>query len=132
MRKCFVIGPITLVLMLLCAGTLRAQPDTSRTQPPAEPKRSPVCWRPQPESHCRSYVVTELELDRPFRSPDGRLGARYGWALGAMMNRGPSDAVGVIASYADGAFRTTPFRVEGRYRRWLTGSTGLDLALGYA
>ena len=133
MRGSVAIGPMALVLLVARTSGAIAQTDTSDTPSvPAGVIRAPVCWVPGPEVRCRSYVVTEVTAELPSRSPDRRLGARFGYTLGAMINRGPSDAVGLLASVMQGPAPSGPTRVEGRYRRWLGGRTGLDLTLGYA
>ena len=126
------VGPITLVLALACTTALGAQADTSATPPAPAPKRHRVCWVPMPDSRCGGYVVTEMAFEKPFRSPDDDLVGRLGWTFGAMINAGPRDAVGVLGSWMESGRRPGVVRVDGRYRRWFSERTGLDLTLGFA
>ena len=125
------VGPIALILTLVATDALSAQADTSGTQPPPEGSLAAPCWVPRPAPRCPAYLVTELTIEKPFRAADDDLTVRYGWTLGPMINLGARNAVGVLGSWVESPYRSGPFRVEGRYRRWLTGSTGLDLTLGY-
>ena len=116
---------------LLCIPLLLAWSESARAQDSAVgPPTAPLCYRARPKPACSAFVITNFggylvlggdQLnDTPFREVAD-------WGL--MANVGTRDAVGgsVFASLDRLGFALGP---AVRYRRWLSSSASLDLALG--
>lgn len=118
------------VVLLPGSRRLEAQPDTSIVTTPVTPKRA-LCWRPRSEARCGSYLVTEFAIEKAVLSSSENFGNRFVGTIGPMINRGPREAWGLLASIStNDPDALDPLRVEGRYRKWLGSTSGLDLALG--
>ncbi len=120
-------------LPLLCIPLLLAWSEPAPAQgaqdSPANPP-APLCYRARPKPACSAFVITNFggylvlggdQLnDTPFREVAD-------WGL--MVNVGTRDALGasVFASLDRLGFALGP---AVRYRRWLSSSASLDLAVG--
>ena len=121
---------IVAVLVLLGARGLSAQTDTSGAAGVEASKRA-LCWRPRPELRCGGYLVTEFAAERALLSSSDDAGLRFVGTLGPMINRGPAAAWGVLVSFStDDPDQLGLLRAEGRYRKWLGSTSGIDIALG--
>ena len=116
---------------------LEARPLGAQSTPPGVPAAevrppSVLCWHPRPEARCRSWFVTQLSFEKAIMATNDDLGGRFVGTLGPMINHGPRSAWGILASYStDDPDEIAPLRIEGRYRKWLGSSAGLDLGLGF-
>ena len=125
-------GLLAAAFLLVEARPLGAQSDPAGE--PAEAVRQPsvLCWRPRPEAQCRSWFVTQLSFEKAIMATDDGFGGRFVGSFGPMINRGPTSAWGILGSYStDDPDEIAPLRIEGRYRRWLGSSAGLELGLGF-
>lgn len=112
----------TLALSLALAIPAAAQEDAE------EPRRFCSVGRPQPS--CEAMLVAQFSYyPRIQRFSD--LEAPYEWEIGALVNRGPTYAVGgTVVLGADGNGRRAA--VKARYRRWIGRYAALDAAGGVA
>src|SRR5688572_27812734 len=136
-RVIHIVACIAVVTPVSAAGS---QTDTAASTGPTTPTRS-VCWKPQPLPACGAYVPTEFGYEHPVAStsfmkglaPEEDVSGRLVLSLGMMSNRGTSSALGgVLAVSTDDATGFDLRRVEGRYRRWVSSRTGVDVGLGLA
>lgn len=128
-----------LLALALAAFALHAGTAQGQVQPPGEPR--PFCVRGRPAESCRAFLVAAgsghllLGGSRYSRSGnDGvtrstHMAGHVSWELGAMVNRGPADAVGatVLAGADANGLR---LGLKGRYRRWMAHGAALDLGAG--
>jgi hypothetical protein len=127
------------VVLLLTCPDAHAQRDTGATSPPSTATRG-LCWRARPAPRCRAYLVTEVGYEHPVITsrvggfePDPDFGGRFVASIGAMVNRGTSVAWGgVLAGAAGDDPEAFSLRAEGRYRRWIGPTRGIDLSAGVA
>jgi hypothetical protein len=91
---------------------------------------APLCYHARPKAHCGAFLLTDFG-GYVLVSKDDWGGTSYrevaDW--GAMVNVGAKDAVGgsVFASLDRAGLLLGP---EVRYRRWLSASAALDVAVG--
>lgn len=127
------------LVALLGFSDADAQRETAASSRPPTGARG-LCWRPRPEPRCRTYLVTEVGYEHPVISsrvggfePDPDFAGRFVVSIGAMVNRGPSAALGGVVSGAVGdqpeAFS---LRAEARYRKWTGPTRGIDISAGVA
>ncbi len=75
--------------------------------------------------------MTEFAVERALLSGSDDEGLRFVGTLGPMINRGPAAAWGVLVSIStDDPDEIGLLRAEGRYRKWLGSTSGIDLAIG--
>jgi len=101
------------------AAQTRAAPDSA---PPA-----PLCWTARPAPRCTALLVTNLG---GYVDLGAGGGARLAEDAGVMVNVARRDAVGAtyyLTMDETGLFSSGP---AVRYRRWLSDSRTLDLAIG--
>jgi hypothetical protein len=115
-----------LLLTLLSAAT-----EVGAAEDPSH-KSHALCWRGHPAPECRSFLITEFGLlarldDYPYQSGASRLAITFdaGW----MKNISERDAVGLSGQVLT-SDPTQRIGVRGRYRRWLSRSTSVDLTPG--
>lgn len=119
-----------LVALLLATATL-----------PAEGQNASWCWlRVRPAPACGSYLVTEASVEIPvLRSSQGGstsqrddgFDTRWTLAIGGMLNRSDSSAIGGLLTWDVDRGWAAPARGEARYRKWM-GIRGLDISGGVA
>lgn len=87
-----------------------------------------LCWRGQPAPKCRSFMIVESGL--LVRLDDDRNDSRVSvvFDLGWMKNVSPKEAVG-FTGYAM-ASDVSRLGIRGRYRRWLSNRTSVDVSPG--
>lgn len=112
----------TLVLSLALATPAASQEDEE------EPRRFCRVGRPQPA--CEVVLVAQFSYyPRILRSSD--LDSPFEWEIGALVNRGPTYAVGgTVVLGVDGNGRRVA--VKGRYRRWISPTAAVDASGGLA
>lgn len=118
---------LTCVPVLACT-LLLATAASAGAQEPEEPRRFCKLGRPQPS--CETMLVAVFTYyPRIQRFSD--IDAPYEWEVGALVNRGPRQAVGatVVLGMDGNGFRTA---LKGRYRRWLGRYASVDAAGGLA
>jgi hypothetical protein len=91
-----------------------------------------LCWRGHPLPECRSFLITEFGLlarldDYPYQRGASRVAVTFdaGW----MKNISERDAVGLSGQVLT-SDPTQRIGVRGRYRRWLSRNTSVDLTPG--
>jgi hypothetical protein len=105
-----------------------------------QPDTSSVCWRARPHATCKSWIITEAQVEVPMTtthrihrfvggpSVERRdFETRLGFTGGVMFNTRSDRALGLT-----GSATTTSYRVEARQRRWLSQTNGVDLSAGVA
>lgn len=109
-------------------------PCFAQSAPDAGAGRGPkaLTWRGHPYPETKSFLITELgvmyRLDRyPYQLSTSRLAVTFD--LGWMKNLGTRHALG-FSGYAMPADQTTRLGIRGRYRRWLSRSTSIDVSPG--
>ena len=107
-------------------GTLRAE------EVPHSAHRHALCWRGHPAPECRSFLITEFGIlgridNYPFQSGESRVA--FTFDLGWMKNVSDRDAVG-FSGYAFASDPSARLGIRGRYRRWLSRNTSVDLSPG--
>lgn len=97
------------------------------------PKRIPaLTWQGRPLAETRSFMITEFGVltridDYPYLGGDS--GVQFSFDLGWMKNISPRGAVG-FSGYALLSDPTTRLGLRGRYRRWLSRKTSIDVSPG--
>jgi len=121
-----------LVVAMLAAGLLFVSDPCSaqETSTPHSQHSRALCWRGKPLPECRSFLITEMGVmarldDDPFLSDDWFF---FTFDLGWMKNVSPREALG-FSGYALAA-DTSRLGVRGRYRRWLSRHTAIDISPG--
>ena len=109
----------------------------SRDDPEANgregPRRLPaLTWRGRPLAETRSFMITEFGVleridDYPYLGGDSRIAISFD--LGWMKNISERGAVG-FSGYALVSDPTTRMGIRGRYRRWLSRKTSIDISPG--
>jgi hypothetical protein len=126
------------IVILFCISNAAAAQKTDTTH---------VCWRARPAAICKSWIVTEVAMERAthtttttpqqgFQSgglyPIKDFSTQFALTLGGMRNVRPAAALGIIGSVvATPASEEHLGRVEARYRSWTNPDIGLDLSAGY-
>jgi hypothetical protein len=137
-RSSLYIGFGGVVMVLLAVPAARAQRDTAAASPTATGTRG-LCWRPRPAPRCRAYLVTEVGYEHAVITsrvggfePNPDFSGRFVWSLGAMANRGANAALGGLlsASAGDEPEGSGLLRAEGRYRKWIGPTRGIDFSVG--
>ncbi len=103
-----------------------AKPDTRASVPD---EQSGFCLRPQSLPKCKSFLVLDLAISYQLEdsySDDQAVGSLD---LGYMRNLSPKNAIGGSFVGVSGQ-STERLGFRGRYRRWLSGSVGLDGTAG--
>jgi hypothetical protein len=121
---------------LACVASFAGSASAQIEQPTA------FCWTGWPAPACRAFLVAEGNLytavagsryDR--RGHDGRttrsleLTGYAAWEVGGMVNVGPRTAWGTTVMLGGDA-NGVRMALKGRYRRWLSPATALDLGAG--
>jgi len=109
----------------------------SRDDPEANgregPRRLPaLTWRGRPLAETRSFMITEfgvLERIDDYRYLGGDTRIAISFDLGWMKNISERGAVG-FSGYALVSDPTTRMGIRGRYRRWLSRKTSIDISPG--
>jgi len=97
------------------------------------PRRLPaLTWRGRPLAETRSFMITEFGVleridDYPYLGGDSRIAISFD--LGWMKNISERGAVG-FSGYALVSDPTTRMGIRGRYRRWLSRKTSIDISPG--
>ena len=102
---------------------------------PGENRQRPtpaVTWRGHPLAETRSFMITEFGVlarldDYPYAGGDSRMAISFD--LGWMKNISERRAVG-FSGYALVSDPTTRLGIRGRYRRWLSRKTSIDVSPG--
>jgi len=100
---------------------------------PGAPRPIPgLTWRGRPLAETRSFMITEFGVlaridDYPYFGGDSRTALSFD--LGWMKNISESGAVG-FSGYALVSDPTTRLGIRGRYRRWLSRKTSIDISPG--
>ncbi|HEX2081761.1 MAG TPA: hypothetical protein VHG08_28915 [Longimicrobium sp.] len=112
---------------LACALSL-ALPAHTAAQDPEEPRRFCMMGRPQPS--CEMLLFAQFSYYPRIQGSD-ELEEPIEWEIGALVNRGPREAVGgtVVLGFDGNGARTA---VKARYRRWLSRYAAFDAAGGVA
>lgn len=124
------------------AGTALAPAAASaQVEPEAEPERA-FCRTGRPAESCRVFLVAEGNVYAPvagttyLRTDFGgervrkkHLAPHVAWELGAMKNVGARDAVGAAVLVGVDA-NGERLALKGRYRRWLSPRSAVDVAAG--
>jgi len=136
-RAC-IVRPI--LLAVLACGALDARTAAAQAPPEEEPRA--FCWEGRPAESCRAFLVAEagahalLEGSRyPRTGYQGEvtrsrhLAGYAAWEVGAMVNRGPRDAVGATV-LVGGDPNGLRLALKGRYRRWMGRTAAVDAGAG--
>jgi len=91
-----------------------------------------VTWRGRPQAEARSFLITEFGVlaridDYPYTGGDSRTALSFD--LGWMKNVSERGAIG-FSGYALVSDPTTRLGIRGRYRRWLSRKTSIDISPG--
>lgn len=115
-------------LRAACLLVLLALPDAAAAQDADEARRFCVLGRPEPS--CETLMVAQFTY-YPRIQRYGDLDPAYEWELGALVNRGRTQALGatVVLGGDGNGIRTA---LKGRYRRWVGRYAALDASGGVA
>lgn len=106
------------------------KPTSPETHAPEKPAHA-LCWRGKPLAECRSFLITEMGLLVQMNRNTSNLYAEsvvLTFDLGWMKNVKPREAIG-FSGYAL-AGDVSRLGIRGRYRRWLTRHTAIDVSPG--
>jgi hypothetical protein len=109
------------------------EPNALGGENPLRPHRIPsLTWRGRPLAETRSFMITEMGVlaridDYPYIGGDSR--TAFSFDLGWMKNISERGAVG-FSGYALVSDPTTRLGIRGRYRRWLSRKTSIDISPG--
>jgi hypothetical protein len=100
--------------------------------PDQPPRIHAVTWRGRPLAETRSFMITEFGVlaridDYPYLGGDS--GVQFSFDLGWMKNISANSAAG-FSGYALVSDPTTRLGIRGRYRRWLSRKTSVDVSPG--
>jgi hypothetical protein len=117
-----------LAFAALAGAPSLALPGRAAAQEDEAPRFFCLMGRPQPT--CERMLFAQFTY-YPHDNRFSELGAPLEWEVGALVNRGPEEAVGgtVVLGVDGSGVRTA---VKARYRRWIGRYTALDAAGGLA
>jgi len=124
-------SPFPVLAFLLLALPFVAKPSAAEetSAPPTKPSHA-LCWRGKPLPECRSFLITEMgvlaRLDHASSEPDSRIVVMFD--LGWMKNVSRREAIGFSGYALSGD--TSRLGLRGRYRRWLSRHTAIDISPG--
>jgi hypothetical protein len=124
--------PVWMACVLLAPLLLAANPGAAEEMPatPEKPAHA-LCWRGKPLAECRSFLITEMGLLAQLNETTSNQygdGVSLSFELGWMKNVSPREAIG-FSGYAL-ASDVSRMGVRGRYRRWLSRRTAIDVSPG--
>ena len=114
------------------AVLLQRRRAVSSLEDPGRPHKPALTWRGRPLAETRSFMITEFGVlaridDYPFRGSDSRI--QFSFDLGWMKNISENGAAG-FSGYALVSDPTSRLGIRGRYRRWLSRKTSIDVSPG--
>jgi len=114
------------------AALLERRQTVSSLDDPKRPHIPAVTWRGRPLAETRSFMITEFGVlaridDYPYLGGDSRI--QFSFDLGWMKNISANSAAG-FSGYALVSDPTTRLGIRGRYRRWLSQKTSIDVSPG--
>lgn len=119
------------VLGFLLLASLVPASVQAEAAPAPEKRAHSLCWRGKPLAGCRSFLITEMGLLLQLNDTRSN---QYGetvvlsFELGWMKNVAPREAIG-FTGYAT-AGDISRLGLRGRYRRWLSRHTAIDVSPG--
>jgi hypothetical protein len=127
------IRPSIAILFCSSSAVIAQKPDTTS-----------ICWRASALASCKSWIVSEVAVVKPYFSTQSRtergggiypiddFAAHVAITLGGMRNVRPDAAIGLTGSLmAASILGELPARIEARYRRWHSPTIGFDVSAGW-